>query len=243
LAQASSQNTPQNPPPTLTMASTGTIKAWNEQRGFGFITNDADGVDVYFHRVNIINADSAVEGDLVRFDVAFDAKYNKNCCKNVTTSGGATATPASKGNYGLSNVTAVPGSNTGTVKAWNEARGFGFILSDSTGEDLYFHRTRLADGAHSAAVGVPVSYEVEYDEKAQKNCAINVVGAGVGAVAPAKGAGKGKGLGAAAPQRTMGAEEYELAAAFGMPPQAYMQFTQAYEALRAGRSFRRAGPY
>mmetsp|Transcript_20883 Transcript_20883/g.51202 ORF Transcript_20883/g.51202 Transcript_20883/m.51202 type:complete len:228 (+) Transcript_20883:36-719(+) len=227
------------------MSATGTIKAWNEQRGFGFITNDADGIDVYFHRVNIANAESAVEGDLVRFDVAFDAKHNKNCAKNVTTSAGSAAIPASKGNHGLSNISAmIAGSNTGIVKAWNEARGFGFIQSDVTGEDLYFHRTSLADGAQAAAVGVPVTFDVEFDERAKKNCAVNVVGAGAGAVAPAKGAGKGKGLGAmyAAPRRTMTAEEYELAAAFGMPPQAYMQFTEAYEALKSGRA-RRAGPY
>lgn len=35
--------------------------------------------------------------------------------------------------------------NTGTVKFFNEAKGFGFIVDNSTGEEIFVHVTGLTD--------------------------------------------------------------------------------------------------
>jgi CspA family cold shock protein len=50
---------------------------------------------------------------------------------------------------------------TGTVKWFNDAKGFGFITPDGGGEDLFAHFSAIASsGFKSLAEGQKVSYEV-----------------------------------------------------------------------------------
>jgi len=48
--------------------SNGTVKFFNEGKGFGFITPDDGGKDVFVH-INGLNGISINEGDQVSFDV------------------------------------------------------------------------------------------------------------------------------------------------------------------------------
>ncbi|MDX1686120.1 MAG: cold-shock protein [Saprospiraceae bacterium] len=48
--------------------STGTVKFFNDSKGYGFITPDDGGKDVFVH-VNGINGDTLNEGDKVSYDV------------------------------------------------------------------------------------------------------------------------------------------------------------------------------
>ena len=48
--------------------SNGTVKFFNEGKGFGFITPDEGGKDVFVH-VNGLNGNSITEGDKVSYDV------------------------------------------------------------------------------------------------------------------------------------------------------------------------------
>jgi CspA family cold shock protein len=51
--------------------------------------------------------------------------------------------------------------NTGTVKWFNDAKGFGFITQDGGGEDVFCHHTAIAtQGFRSLAEGQKVSFEV-----------------------------------------------------------------------------------
>jgi CspA family cold shock protein len=49
--------------------SNGTVKFFNDGKGFGFITPDDGGKDVFVH-VNGLNVNSITEGDKVSYDVA-----------------------------------------------------------------------------------------------------------------------------------------------------------------------------
>ena len=62
---------------------------------------------------------------------------------------------------------------TGTVKWFNDDKGFGFVTPDEGGKDLFVHHTGInADGFKTLAEGAKVSYEAEAGDKGPK--AVNV---------------------------------------------------------------------
>ena len=67
--------------------------------------------------------------------------------------------------------------NKGTVKWFNEAKGYGFISNDEGGDDVFVHFSSImTDGFKTLAEGQKVNYDVEQDPKnASKLRAINVV--------------------------------------------------------------------
>jgi CspA family cold shock protein len=57
-------------------------------------------------------------------------------------------------------------SATGTVKRFNESKGYGFINPADGGEDVFVHsRTIVGDGFKTLVEGQSVSYEVENGPK------------------------------------------------------------------------------
>lgn len=47
---------------------------------------------------------------------------------------------------------------TGKAKWFNPAKGFGFIVRDDNGQDIFIHETKLPDGVKTLAEGQAVSF-------------------------------------------------------------------------------------
>jgi cold shock protein len=64
---------------------------------------------------------------------------------------------------------------TGTVKWYNEQKGYGFIQPDSGGKDVFVHASALERaGLRGLAEGQKVSYDVEADRRSGKESAANL---------------------------------------------------------------------
>ena len=66
--------------------NTGTVKFFNNQKGFGFIQPDGGGPDVFLHATALERAGigSLTEGQKVSFDTEVDRRNGKTAVKNIS---------------------------------------------------------------------------------------------------------------------------------------------------------------
>ena len=64
---------------------------------------------------------------------------------------------------------------TGTVKWYNETKGYGFIQPDGGGKDVFVHATALERaGMRGLREGQKVTYELQTDQRTGKTSAVNL---------------------------------------------------------------------
>lgn len=66
--------------------------------------------------------------------------------------------------------------NNGTVKWFNEEKGFGFIMDEMSGDDIFVHFSAIiTDGFKTLSDGQKVTFDIETDTgDARKKRAVNV---------------------------------------------------------------------
>ena len=64
---------------------------------------------------------------------------------------------------------------TGTVKWFNETKGFGFIQPDNGGKDVFVHISAVERaGMRNLIEGQKISYEIQTDKRSGKDAAGNL---------------------------------------------------------------------
>jgi CspA family cold shock protein len=64
---------------------------------------------------------------------------------------------------------------TGTVRWFNETKGYGFIQPDNGGKDVFVHVSAVErSGLRGLAEGQKITYEVEADRRSGKESAVNL---------------------------------------------------------------------
>jgi CspA family cold shock protein len=63
--------------------ATGTVKFFAQDKGFGFITPDKGGPDVFVH-ISAVNSGSLQDGQKVSYDEGEDRKTGKSKAENVS---------------------------------------------------------------------------------------------------------------------------------------------------------------
>jgi len=144
----------------------GTLKVWNVEKGYGFVVCEDGGSDLFVHQSAI-----KVDGDRYRailpgteVSCIYYLREGKETAREVTAKGGA-ALPgfasklevAQKLSMSQAVVAARPGMLTGTIKFMNREKGFGFIIPDAGGDEVFVH-VQDVDGHIILNPGEPVSY-------------------------------------------------------------------------------------
>jgi CspA family cold shock protein len=173
--------------------ATGTVKFFNQAKGFGFIAPDEGGADVFVHvsAVERSGLDGLNDGDQVAFELEQDRRSGKLAAVDLqmiaagspaprrdgfgARSGGGQGRPprndAPRG--GGDRTPAGPGS--GVVKWFNATKGFGFIQPDEGGGDVFVHISAVERaGLRGLNEGQRVSYEIEQDRRSGKASATNL---------------------------------------------------------------------
>jgi CspA family cold shock protein len=128
----------------------GTVKWFNAGKGFGFVTLE-DGADVFLHSSVIMNSGTAVnEGDRVRVRVGQGQKGRQVTeILEVEASGGSAGRPPARP-PGPPRQSGPPVNRgpavdvRGTVKWYNQQKGFGFIRPEDGSKDVFVHASTLA---------------------------------------------------------------------------------------------------
>ncbi|WP_330473201.1 cold-shock protein [Terrabacter sp. C0L_2] len=130
----------------------GTVSWYEPAKGYGFITPDGDGAEIFVHSSAIVGGNVVSEGQRVAFLVVDGEKGPQADHLLPLGAQAATQTGASDG-------------ADGTVSWYDADKGFGFITPESGGPDVFVHVRELADGLPELIEGDRVTYDVVVSEK------------------------------------------------------------------------------
>ena len=140
----------------------GTVSWYEPAKGYGFITPDGGGAEIFVHSSAIVGGGVVSEGQRVAFLVVDGEKgpqadhllpLGADASQQGATSDGA----------------------DGTVSWYDTDKGFGFIAPDSGGADVFVHVRELADGVPDVAEGDRVTYDVVMSEKGPQARGVRLV--------------------------------------------------------------------
>ncbi|SKC41859.1 cold-shock protein [Krasilnikoviella flava] len=128
----------------------GTVTWYEPAKGYGFVTPEDGGAEIFVHSSAIVGGGVISEGQRVAFLVVDGEKGPQ--ADHLLPLGAEVARPASDG-------------ADGTVAWYDDTKGFGFVTPDSGGEDIFVHVRALGSGLSELAEGARVTYDVVDGDK------------------------------------------------------------------------------
>jgi CspA family cold shock protein len=151
---------PSAQPPVVADGADGTVSWYDEGKGFGFVTPDGGGEDVFVHvRALAAGVTGLAEGDRVAYEVVRgDKGPQARDLRRVGGSARPAARPATR------SAPAQTRGGEGVVARYDADRGFGFITPDAGGEDLFVH-VSVVSGAEPLQQGDRVRFAVRQSDR------------------------------------------------------------------------------
>lgn len=144
---------------------TGVVKWWSDDKGFGFLTPDGGGPDVFAHYIHLADAGALAlsEGDRVEF--AIEKGEKGPIAANVVMVSPATGQQDAPYDSAANDAGRRVGREAGVVKWWSDEKGFGFLTPDDGGRDVFVHHSRLLGDQRVLSEGDRVEFIIEKGEK------------------------------------------------------------------------------
>ncbi len=130
----------------------GTVAWYEPAKGYGFITPDSGGDEIFVHGSAIVGGGVVAEGQRVAFLVVAGEKGPQAEHLLPLAAQAAQHAAASDG-------------ADGAVSWYDADKGFGFITPVSGGSDVFVHVRALADGLSGLGEGDRVTYDIVVSEK------------------------------------------------------------------------------
>jgi cold shock protein len=152
--------------PAAADGADGTVSWFDEGKGFGFITPDAGGEDVFVHvRALAPGLTWLTEGDRVTYDVVQGDRGPQARDLQLVRGADDAPAPAAPARPAPSGAGGPPArAGEGVVARYDAERGFGFITPDAGGVDLFVHMSVLVD-TEPLRTGERVRYGVRQSDR------------------------------------------------------------------------------
>ena len=157
----------------------GTVAWYEPAKGYGFITPDGGGPEIFVHSSAIVPGGVVSEGQRVAFLVVDGEKGPQ--ADHLIPLGAQAAQQA----------VASDGAD-GTVSWYDADKGFGFIAPESGGPDVFVHVRALSDGLPELFEGDRVTFDIVVSEKGPQARDVRLARSSTSRGAPARSATRGR---------------------------------------------------
>ncbi|WP_298746506.1 cold-shock protein [uncultured Serinicoccus sp.] len=150
-------------PADVTLGLLGTVSWFEPAKGYGFITPDGGGDEIFLHSSAIVPGGMVSEGQRVAFLVV-DGEKGPQADHLLPLSDQAGQ-----------QAEAADGAD-GTVSWYDDDKGFGFIAPETGGPDVFVHARALADGLPALDEGDRVTFDTVEGDRGPQARDVRLVG-------------------------------------------------------------------